>query len=497
MVSRRRQLGKFTPARFADPPWDREHSDWIRWEQELPAEHLARRIVAAIEELDLTPLWNSYGAGGTAAVRPDLMLAVVLIELQRGRCHPSQWVRDVQEHTPLMWAGFGIRPSRTCWYEFADRIAPFLDEWNRQVVAAARRVGLTTATRGAQDGSTFAANASRHRLLNEERLAKRLELLHTACAADHTGEAPPEKPGWMAATPAGREDQHARHREAQLKLAERHAANDRQTPARRLPRKKIVVSPSAPEAAVGRDKLKVFRPLYNGQFVLDLDSPLILGYDLAAQTGDEGTLKRMLKKLPQTFGVRLELLLADAAYVTACNLACCRRAGVTLYGPWQENDSTSQKKAHAKRPALFPKDQFTWCPDNNAYRCPQGNWLTRSGQERRPQSDGEIQVVHRYRCAPQHCRTCPRAAQCTTSPNRGRSLRRSEHEELIEAHKIQMRTDEAKTLYKLRRQTVELAFADLKEHRHLRRFSGRGLSRARRQLALTVLAHNLTVISSA
>ena len=58
-----------------------------------------------------------------------------------------------------------------------------------------------------------------------------------------------------------------------------------------------------------------------------------------------------------------------------------------------------------------------------------------------------------------------------------------------------MATDEAKALYKLRKQTVELSFADLKAHRALRRFSGKGLSRARTEVGLLVLAHNgLTVV---
>ena len=52
-------------------------------------------------------------------------------------------------------------------------------------------------------------------------------------------------------------------------------------------------------------------------------------------------------------------------------------------------------------------------------------------------------------------------------------------------------TDEAKILYKLRSRTVELNFADMKEHRGVRRFSCRGLQRAKNEAATTVLAHNL------
>jgi hypothetical protein len=76
----------------------------------------------------------------------------------------------------------------------------------------------------------------------------------------------------------------------------------------------------------------------------------------------------------------------------------------------------------------------------------------------------------------------------------GRSVQRSEHEELIQAHRAWMETAQAKAVYRLRGQTVEIVFADVKEHRGLRRFSGRGLARVRTEFALDVLLHNLLVL---
>lgn len=502
MVGRRRRLGKYTPVWFAEPAWNEDHLDWIRLNEELPADHLARRMVEAMQVLDLTPLFASYSAGGARPIRPDLMLRVVLIEIQQGRFRPSQWCRDVREQIPLMWAAFGIRPSRSCWYEFADRIAPFVDAWNRQMLDEARRRKTTPATRAAMDGSAVAANASRHRLLNEHQLLKRQAELEQACGADEAGEPLATRPGWMATTPRGRSEQRQRLQQARRRLAQLQAINARQQASDRRPTERIVVSPSDAEAALGRDKLKVFRPMYNVQLVCDLDSPLILGYDLFAQSGDEGTLKPMLGRLRGTFDIPLETLLADPAYITACNLALAEREALTLYGPWRENDSTPRRTTRKKTgkrniSPKFPKERFQWLPDENAYRCPQDHRLTPIGQERRPQIDGEINTVYRYRCLPRYCRGCPQRNACTSNPNRGRSLRRSEHEDLIETHKARMQTAEAKGLYKLRCQTVELGFADFKAHRNLQRFSGRGRQRAGRQLGLTVLAHNLTHLNTA
>jgi hypothetical protein len=57
-----------------------------------------------------------------------------------------------------------------------------------------------------------------------------------------------------------------------------------------------------------------------------------------------------------------------------------------------------------------------------------------------------------------------------------------------------MATAEAKALYRRRGQHVELVNADWKEHRQLRRFSGRGLTRVRSEVGLLVLAHNLLTV---
>lgn len=61
----------------------------------------------------------------------------------------------------------------------------------------------------------------------------------------------------------------------------------------------------------------------------------------------------------------------------------------------------------------------------------------------------------------------------------------------MEALRQRMQTEEAKKLYKKRAQVVELGFADVKEHRCLRRFVGRGLYRARIEVGLVVLAHHV------
>lgn len=494
MVDRRRRVGKRAQARFAEPPWNEEHPRWEELDQQLPHDHLARQVAAALKHLDLLPLLDAYSASGSPATRPDLMLRIVLIELRRGRPHPHQWHRDTQENDALKWAGFGICPSRTAWYDFHSRVGPLVAAWNRQLVEASIAAGVTDAGQASLDGSTVEANASRHRLINQSVLTARSTLLAAASVLDEQRQPVDNPPAWMAKTPETRKNQRLRYESAQQRLAELQAVNNRQDSRRRRDPEKIVVSTSDPSAALGRDKFHTFRPLYNTQLVCDLNSPLILAYGVFAQPTDAGMVKPMLSQLQAIEGLSLQDLLVDAGYVTAHHLALCGKAGITLYGPWQENDFTAKKKkSPADEAQPIGKEQFTWLPDEQQYVCPQGHRLRWIGQQKRRQADGEINVMHSYRCSPEHCRGCPLNARCAKNPERGRSVKRSEHESLIEAHRARMATDEAKALYKKRKQTVELGFADIKQHRALRRFPRRGLLHARTQIGLLVLVQNLLV----
>lgn len=395
------------------------------------------------------------------------------------------------ENVVLQWAGFGIRPARSVWYEFRNRLEPFLDGWFEQTVTLGLESGLTDASQGAMDGSTIATPASRHRLLNREQLERRLEQLAAACMWDEAEQPVEKKEAWMASTPAGRRSQRARYQRARDRLQERLDRNARRIPSERLPEKQVVISPTDPEAALGPDKFKTFRPLYNALTVIDLASPLILAWDVFSHGQDTSLLTPMLQRARLTVGARLHDLLVDSGFVTGMNLAFAAEAGLNLIGPWKENDfSAKQKKDGAKK---FSKDDFTWLADETTYVCPAGHWLKRIGNECRLRAGDQKETLTRFSCAGETCAACPLRPRCTESRH-GRQVRRSEREELIEAHRAKMKTAEAKALSRHRGQTVERGFADLKEHRGARRFSGRGLQVARAEVGLSFVLHNLLTI---
>ena len=291
--------------------------------------------------LDLTPLYRSYSGRGSPPHRPDLLLKAVLYEHCIGRPKPAQWFRDMDESLPLRWLTFGLHIGRSVLYEFRDRVEPFLNDWNDRVIQAALVEGHTDAEQVSLDGTFVAANASRRKLINQPRVQQRLETLTEQPEQEPTTESTQNaSSGWLAPTPAGRKQQLQRYQQVAGVLDNRLQANAKRRSDKRKPTEKVFVSTTDPEAALGRDKDKVFRPLYNVQIIRDLKTPLVLAYDVAASTTDTGTLPAMLEHTQHATGRFPKVVLADAGYPTGEDLFLCEpqtpgpgRAGTDQEGP--------------------------------------------------------------------------------------------------------------------------------------------------------------------
>jgi transposase len=483
--------------RFAAAPWTKESEAWQALDQRLPADHLARRIAHAVEMLDLGPLFDSYLGVGKKASPPDLLLKAVLYEMHSKRPSPAQWAKDVRENEPLRWLLFGIEPSRARLYDFRDRLAPYWLEWNAQVLHVAVEENLTPARRAALDSSSVAAQASRRQLLNEERLQKRRQAIDQRLQLRQPGEPVSAPPGWLARTEAGLREQKQRYQHAAEVLGQRQEANAQRRSSKRKPAEKVLVSASDPEAVLARDKLKVFRPLYTPQLLRDLDSPLIFSYDVFTQNNDNGTVEPMIERMADQLGRKPEELFVDSGYVSVQHLEFCALQGITIYGPCQENDfsAANHKKLQSNQHTELPKSAFRWLEQEQRYQCPEGHRLEFAKTQTQQRSDHTV-TLSLYVCPPEHCQGCPRQPACTRTPHKGRTVSRMENEHLVDALRERMQTEAAKKAYKLRSQTVELSYADLKEHRDLRRFHGRGLRKVRAEVGCQVLTNNILYVEA-
>jgi transposase len=212
----------------------------------------------------------------------------------------------------------------------------------------------------------------------------------------------------MAQTTEGRRRQLRRYQTARQQMTQRQQRNRGKRKSKRTAAEKIRISPGDPEAVLGRDKEKVYRPLYNGQLLADLDSPLILAYDVVAQPNDAGLLGGLPAQAKQGLGHAIEDVAADSAYAGGQDLADAKRQGARVDAPWQSNDYTRKKAAK-----YYAKEQFEWRPAEGAYVCPAGQRLTYRGSSHQRRSGTARLELQMYAAEEATCHGCGRRGECT------------------------------------------------------------------------------------
>lgn len=461
--------------------------------EQFEAGCLARIIDVAVDRLDSSVLEAAYRGVGERAFPPNLMLKMALFEMQEGRGSPAQWYRDARVHKAMLWLGRGIQPSRTACYTFRDRLGKIIDLLHKSMINQVLAEESVDPETGILDGTTIRAFASRHRLVNRETLLQRREKLAAQMDADTLDSVASfdgDQPSWMANTRTGRLEQAQRFDQAKEILEQRIQENAKKPKDKRLKENYVKVSISEPEAPLGRDKEKVFCPLYTAEFVVEPSSLLILSWDVFAQATDTGTLALMIDRTQQIVDGKLEKVIADAGYVSVLDLRACQQRNIDLVAPVQENTFTKKKQAKANTNQIG-RDKFTWLPTEQTYVCPQGHRLDYRGKQRKRRWGDQHIIEYRYQCSPQHCEGCLLARQCVRDPTKGRTVKRLEGQDLLDEQREKMKEGDARADYKQRSAVIERAFADMKRNRQFRRLHGRGLARAKTQVGLVVLAQNI------
>lgn len=460
---------------------------WLRIDAKLPQNDHARIVQRQVDRFDRSAVDELYQALGKDAYDPIVLLKMVLYQYLKGNRSPANWEEQARFNEAMQWLGFGYTPARRTWYDFRDRVGLVIEALHRELVQQAIEQGHLDPTTGAQDGTSIAACASRHRMVNQETLTKRQQFL--AAAIEGTLPQSEELAKWVPPTLSGRLDLAGRMAVAAEVLSQRITENAAKPSGKRKDPAKIQVSLSDPIAPLGRDKRMTYRPLYTIQMMVDPVSHLTVSYMCEPAANDNGMLAPMIDKTQQIVGGRLKRVLADGGYCSILDLRDARDRGIELLAPPSVSGNNRQSKSRSGDIQL-PRAAFRFDAELNCYECPEGHRLTYKNREKKARMGGRFLYQSRYQCSAELCEACPLAASCLSGKG-PRMIRRTEGEELMEAQRETMSTDEAKARYRLRSQTVERGFGDAKGNRRVDRFHGRGISRARCETGLLILAQSL------
>ena len=213
---------------------------------------------------------------------------------------------------------------------------------------------------------------------------------------------------------------------------------------------------------------------YIVQAAVDTEHHLIIAHEVINVGNDRGQLAEMSQKAKAVLGTEKLDVVADRGYFDSEQILACDQAGITVTLP-------KPQTSYAKAQGRFGKQDFRYVAEEDVYVCPADQHLTY-------RYTNEEHGLARHHYWTTVCPSCPIKELCTTGKER--RISRWEHEHVLEA--VQQRLDENPEAMRQRRETVEHPFGTLKARMGATHFLMKRLRNVRTEMALSVLAYNLT-----
>ena len=446
----------------------------------LPLDHPARFVAEFVDALDREG-WNELGVAiegdplGAPAYHPRALLCVWLYGFMTGIRSSRKLEAACRDQIPYLWlTGWQNPDHNTLWRFYKDHRQAMRSLFKR-TVRAAIAMELVDLALQAVDGTKVVASAARERTYDAKRLGKLLDRVEKAIldleAQNEAGAeaAPAHLPEELAEKWVLRD----RVRQAMDDLASQEDPKS--------------INLTDRDARMMKTRHGIL-PAYNAQAMVSPFDPeggggsvLITAVDLVDEPNDYGQLTPMLEKAEATTGSKAGMTLADGGYHSGRNLEECARREQVVAMP------QAPRRRSAEHP--YHRYNFTYDQESDSYICPQGQTLRFVGIHRSGKG-----MARRYRGSAPVCRSCPAFGMCTKDGVRGRSLVVSFHDEALYRHRAWMSTDEAREVYKLRKQLVEPVFGIIKEQQTARRFLLRGLANVAAEWTALATAFNMRVL---
>ncbi len=441
--------------------------DWI--DEDNPV----RVIDVFVDELDLRALGFDRAepeATGRPGYHPAVLLKLYIYGYLNRVQSSRRLEREAGRNVEVMWLTNRLAPDHKTIADFRKDNGPAIRKVCARFVALCRQFGLLAAAAVAVDGSKFKAVNNRDRNFTQAKMQRRMEQIEKSVARylDQLDSADRQEPSQARSMKITRlTEKVAKLREEMQRLealeARRLAAPDQQI---------SLTDPDARSMATsGRGSGVVG---YNVQAAVDTEHHLIVAHDVINVGNDRAQLASISTKAKAVLEVEKLDVVADRGTFSSEEILACDRAGITVTLP---KPLTSTAKARGR----FGKQDFRYIIDEDVYICPAGERLT----YRFTREEHGLAIRRYWTTA---CAGCAIKDRCT--PGRERRISRWEHEAVLDA--VQRRLDENPQAMRQRRETVEHPFGTIKAWMGATHFLMKRLRNVRTEMALSVLAYNLT-----
>lgn len=370
--------------------------------------------------------------------------------------------RECKRNLEVMWLVRRLAPDHKTIADFRRDNGAAIIGTCRAFVLFCRDQGLFTARLIAIDGAKFRAAASGIRIMDRPQIDEEIKKLD-ARIASYLGELNEAD----IAEPTDAEEATAKALEA---LQRRQAELNRLSAYLEKDGRKYVVEGELDARPMGF-ALGGKPPSYNVQTAVDADTGFIVHHEVTDEVNDTRMLYPMAAVAKKVLGREELTVVADAGFSSGACAAACEAGDITACVP--ANRSVNSQGDGAQ----FDRTAFAYEANTDRYICPAGRVLSRRSYVGR---DGLIIYVAK------DCSDCALKSRCTQAARR--SVSRHQHEDALERMTARVVADPS--LMRQRRCSVEHPFGTIKRMMS-GRFLTRGISKARTEMALSVLAYNL------
>lgn len=426
-----------------------------------------------VEELDLAALGFDGVAPevtGRPSYHPSVLLKLYIYGYLNRVQSSRRLEREAGRNVEVMWLTGRLIPDHKTIADFRKDFGSAIGKVCAQFIVLCRRLDLFADASVVIDGSKFKAVNNRDRNFTRAKMERRLAQIEESVARylQQLDGADRQEPSEARTTKTTR----LKEKIAKLKQEVQRLHGLK---ARMLASPDQQISLTDPDcrsmATSGRGSGVVG---YNVQIAADTKHHLIITHEVTNVGSDRSQLAHMAKQTKATLEVEGLDVIADRGYFSGEEILACDQAGITATLP---KPMTSNAKAEGR----FGKQDFRYVAEKDVYICPAGEelayWFT---------TQDKGMVLRRYRT--NACQACSLKHNCTTSKER--LISRWEHEHVIDA--VQRRLDEHPEKMRQRRETVEHPFGTIKARMGATHFLMKTLPRVASEMALHVLAYNLT-----
>jgi len=246
---------------------------------------------------------------------------------------------------------------------------------------------------------------------------------------------------------------------------------------------KGLMSRTDPEAAVVRRGKGESRARYKNHRAVDDAYGVITATKTTSGDVDEGgEMMELVEGHEKNTSTEVETVVGDSKYGTVKNFRACEERGIESHMA----DLAATQKGTGRRRGIFGEEDFVYDASSDTYRCPAGQVLRRRRHKK-------TRCAYEYTAGAKVCAACELRGQCTRSKS-GRSIKRHEDHDVIEAVRAKSRSAGAKRDRRRRKHLMEGSFADAANNHGFKRARWRGLVRQQIQDFVIAAVQNIRIL---